>query len=131
MSTDPEATTNFGPFVPNIGSACPVSGRSIRYDNIDDLEAALKIHGANVAAFLIEPIQGEAGIVIPSDGYLRKAYDLCKKYNVLFIADEIQTGLGRTGAYRNRAYKFYSFFFCLMRFHASILNVYTSGGLLP
>ncbi|TPX48793.1 hypothetical protein SeLEV6574_g01833 [Synchytrium endobioticum] len=97
MSTDPDATTNFGPFVPNIGSSCPVSGRAIRYDSLDDLDAALKVHGKNVAAFLIEPIQGEAGIVIPSDGYLRKAYELCKKHNVLFIADEIQTGLGRTG----------------------------------
>ncbi|TPX37424.1 ornithine aminotransferase [Synchytrium microbalum] len=97
MSTDEDATNDFGPFVPQIGCVCPVTGRAIRYDNLDDLEAALKAHGHHVAGFLVEPIQGEAGIIIPSDGYLSKAYALCKKYNVLFIADEIQSGLGRTG----------------------------------
>ncbi|KAI8909177.1 pyridoxal phosphate-dependent transferase, partial [Gorgonomyces haynaldii] len=97
MSTDPTATTNFGPFVPNIGPICPQTGHRIRYNNVNDLEMALKAHGDNVAAFLVEPIQGEAGIFVPDDGYLAKCYELCKKYNVLFIADEIQTGLGRTG----------------------------------
>ncbi|KAL2912603.1 ornithine aminotransferase [Polyrhizophydium stewartii] len=97
MSTDPDATTNFGPFVPNIGCVCPATGRRIEYNNADALEAALKAHGDKVAAFLVEPIQGEAGIFVPDEGYLKRCYDLCKKYNVLFIADEIQTGLARTG----------------------------------
>jgi ornithine--oxo-acid transaminase len=97
MSTDPDSTTNFGPFTPNVGSVCPSTGKQIRYNNLDDLEAALNAHGPHVAAFLVEPIQGEAGIYVPDDGYLSKAYELCKKHNVLFIADEIQTGLGRTG----------------------------------
>jgi ornithine--oxo-acid transaminase len=97
MSTDPDSTTGFGPFVPNIGCICPVTKQRLNYNNLDDLEAALKAHGPNVAGFLVEPIQGEAGIFVPDDGYLSKAYALCKKYNVLFIADEIQTGLARTG----------------------------------
>ena len=65
------------------------------YDNIKALEESLK--DPTVCALWIEPIQGEAGIIVPKDGYLQKAYELCKKYNVLFMADEIQTGLGRTG----------------------------------
>ncbi|KAJ3041044.1 ornithine aminotransferase [Rhizophlyctis rosea] len=97
MSTDPDSTTGFGPFVPNIGCICPATGKRLEYNSIPDLEAALKAHGEHVAAFLVEPIQGEAGIYVPDDGYLRKAYELCKQYNVLFIADEIQTGLARTG----------------------------------
>ena len=97
MSTDPSSTTGFGPFVPNIGSICPATGRPLRYNNVADLEAALEAHGKDVAAFLVEPIQGEAGIFVPDEGYLSKCYELCKKHNVLFIADEIQTGLGRTG----------------------------------
>lgn len=97
MSTDPDSTTGFGPFVPNIGCICPATKRKLNYNSLDDLEAALEAHGSNVAGFLVEPIQGEAGIFVPDDGYLAKAYALCKKYNVLFIADEIQTGLARTG----------------------------------
>jgi len=69
----------------------------IRYNNINDLEVALDIHGENVAAFLVEPIQGEAGVVVPDKGYLARVQALCKKHNVLLICDEIQTGLGRTG----------------------------------
>jgi ornithine--oxo-acid transaminase len=61
MSTDPTATTHFGPFVPNVGSVCPVTGKSIRHGVVEDLEAALEAHGPHVAAFLVEPIQGEAG----------------------------------------------------------------------
>ncbi|KAI8825811.1 pyridoxal phosphate-dependent transferase [Fimicolochytrium jonesii] len=96
MSTDPDSTTNFGPFVPNISCTTP-QGITVRYNNIDDLEKALEAHGKYTAAFLVEPIQGEAGIFVPDEGYLTKAYELCKKHNVLFIADEIQTGLARTG----------------------------------
>ncbi len=97
MSTDPSSTTGFGPFVPSIGCICPATKAQLNYNDVDALEAALKAHGDKVAAFLVEPIQGEAGIFVPDEGYLLKCYALCKKYNVLFIADEIQTGLARTG----------------------------------
>jgi len=86
-STDPSSYTNFGPFVPGF--------KQIPYNNIEALEAALQ--NKNVAAFMVEPIQGEAGVIVPDNGYLKAAYDLCKQHNVLFIADEIQTGLCRTG----------------------------------
>ncbi|KAJ1929573.1 ornithine aminotransferase [Tieghemiomyces parasiticus] len=97
MSTDPEARNDFGPYLPNVGPYCPSTGSVIRYNHAEDLEAALEAHGPEVAAFLVEPIQGEAGIVVPDEGYLKKCYELCQKHNVLFIADEIQTGLARTG----------------------------------
>lgn len=97
MSTDPDARNEFGPYLPNVGPVCPKTGRTIRYNNIEDLEYVLEHNGKNVAAFLVEPIQGEAGITVPDDGYLTKVEALCKKHNVLLIADEIQTGLARTG----------------------------------
>ncbi|CAO3569781.1 unnamed protein product [Mortierella alpina] len=97
MSTDPDARIGFGPYLPNVGPICPKTGRTIRYNNIEDLEYVLEHNGKNVAAFLVEPIQGEAGIMVPDDGYLKKVSELCKKHNVLMIADEIQTGLARTG----------------------------------
>jgi ornithine--oxo-acid transaminase len=73
------------------------SAGTIRYNHPEDLEAALKAHGDEVAGFIVEPIQGEAGIFVPDDGYLTRCAELCKQYNVLFIVDEIQTGLARTG----------------------------------
>ncbi|KAK4689282.1 ornithine--oxo-acid transaminase, partial [Tremellales sp. Uapishka_1] len=95
MSTDPESRVGFGPFLDNVG---PVwDGKLIRYNHPEDLEEVLKIHGEEVAAFLVEPIQGEAGIYVPDDGYLAKCAEICKRYNVLLICDEIQTGLCRTG----------------------------------
>jgi len=97
MSTDPDARKDFGPYTSNLGTTCPHNGRTVNYNSIKDLEDALEAHGPHVAAFLVEPIQGEAGINVPDDGYLKKAHDLCKKHNVLLIADEIQTGLARTG----------------------------------
>lgn len=97
LSTDPESRGGFGPYVPRIGAVCSGTDAILHYNNIAELEAALEKHGPHVAALLIEPIQGEAGINVPDDGYLRRCYDLCKKHNALFIADEIQTGLGRTG----------------------------------
>ncbi|CAG8507687.1 13081_t:CDS:2 [Ambispora leptoticha] len=97
MSSDPSARDGFGPYLPNVGPVCPKTGDVVRHNNLKDLENALNAHGPNVAAFLVEPIQGEAGIYVPEDGYLKACYDLCKKHNVLFIADEIQTGLARTG----------------------------------
>lgn len=95
MSTDPEARNEFGPFLDKVGPS--VDGNVIRYNHAEDLEAALDKYGNEVAAFLVEPIQGEAGIFVPDDGYLKKVSELCKKHNVLLICDEIQTGLCRTG----------------------------------
>jgi ornithine--oxo-acid transaminase len=87
MSTDPDARNHYGPFTPGF--------IIIPYNDLNALENALK--DPDVAGFLVEPIQGEAGVFVPDDGYLKKSYDLCKKNNVLFIADEVQTGIGRTG----------------------------------
>jgi ornithine--oxo-acid transaminase len=87
MSTDPDATNDFGPFTPGF--------ISIPYNDLKALENALQ--DPDVAGFLVEPIQGEAGVFVPDAGYLKKAYDLCKSKNVLFIADEVQTGIARTG----------------------------------
>ncbi|CZR64870.1 related to CAR2-ornithine aminotransferase [Phialocephala subalpina] len=87
----------FGPFVPSVGSTSP-SGKVVAFGVIDDLKEALEIDGDNIAAFMIEPIQGSAGIISPPKGYLKEVAELCKKHNVLFICDEVQTGLGRTGA---------------------------------
>jgi ornithine--oxo-acid transaminase len=87
MSTDPDAKNDFGPFTPGF--------IIIPYNDIKALESALK--DPDVAGFLVEPIQGEAGVFVPDEGYLKKAYDLCKASNVLFIADEVQTGIARTG----------------------------------
>ena len=86
-STDPDCYDGFGPFVPGF--------EKIPYNNISALEKALE--DSNVAAFLVEPIQGEAGVFVPDDGYLKKAQELCKAKNVLLICDEVQTGLARTG----------------------------------
>ena len=86
-STDPSSYKGFGPFMPGFGL--------VPYNDLAALEIVLR--DPNVAAFMVEPIQGEAGVVIPTDGYLKGVRDLCTKYNVLFIADEIQTGLARTG----------------------------------
>jgi ornithine--oxo-acid transaminase len=97
MSTDAESRDNYGPYLPGIGSSCPSTGKPIRYNNVDDLREALEIHGKHTAAFLVEPIQGEAGIVVPDDSYLREVSALCDKHNVLLICDEIQTGIARTG----------------------------------
>ncbi|KAH6672868.1 putative ornithine aminotransferase [Halenospora varia] len=97
MSTDPESRDNYGPYVPGVGPIIPSTNKSIRFNNIPDLEAALEAHGKETAAFIVEPIQGEAGVVVPADDYLAKAHALCKKHNVLLICDEIQTGIGRTG----------------------------------
>ena len=87
MSTDPDARKDYGPFTPGF--------ITIPYNDLKALENALK--DPDVAGFLVEPIQGEAGVFVPDDGYLKKAYDLCKLKNVLFIADEVQTGIARTG----------------------------------
>ena len=87
MSTDPDAYNGFGPFTPGF--------IKIPYNDIPALEKALE--DPTVAGFLVEPIQGEAGVFVPDAGYLKKAYDICKAKNVLFVADEVQTGIARTG----------------------------------
>ncbi|MCD6367413.1 MAG: ornithine--oxo-acid transaminase [Bacteroidales bacterium] len=87
MSTDPDAYTGFGPFTPGF--------IKIPYNDLNALEEALK--DPNVAGFLVEPIQGEAGVYVPDEGYIKKASEMCKAKNVLFIADEVQTGIARTG----------------------------------
>jgi ornithine--oxo-acid transaminase len=86
-STDTDSTNNFGPFMPGY--------EIVPYNNLAALEAALQ--DPNVAAFMVEPIQGEAGVFVPDADYLLKAFELCQKNNVLFVADEVQTGIGRTG----------------------------------
>ncbi|ODV94430.1 hypothetical protein PACTADRAFT_51268 [Pachysolen tannophilus NRRL Y-2460] len=97
MSTDPDATTNFGPFIPGLHSNLPNTNKPIRYGVIEDMEEVFAKNGDKIAAILLEPIQGEAGIVVPPKDYLLKVQKLCHKYNSLFICDEIQTGIGRTG----------------------------------
>jgi ornithine--oxo-acid transaminase len=87
-SLDPDSTQGFGPYMPGI--------EVIPYNDLEALEMALK--DENAAGFIVEPIQGEAGVVVPDDNYLKSAKELCKKYNCLFIADEVQTGIARTGS---------------------------------
>lgn len=89
MSTDPDSYGDFGPFTPGF--------IKIPYNDALALETVLSQYADKVAGFLLEPIQGEAGVFVPDDGYLKTCYDICKKHNVLFIADEVQTGIARTG----------------------------------
>ncbi len=88
-SSEPKYKKYFGPYAGNIVN--------VPYDDVGALEAVLKGYGKHIAGIIIEPIQGEGGVVIPRDGYLAECYALCKRHNVVFCADEIQTGLGRTG----------------------------------
>ncbi|MDB5262198.1 MAG: rocD [Adhaeribacter sp.] len=87
FSTDPDATRGFGPYMPGF--------KVIPYNNLEALEEALQ--NPHVCGFLVEPIQGEAGVIVPDAGYLATAHALCQKHHVLLLADEIQTGIGRTG----------------------------------
>ena len=87
MSTDPDSYKGFGPYTPGFVT--------VPYNDLDAL--AKELEDPNVAGFLVEPIQGEAGVYVPDQGYLKKAYEMCKDKNVLFIADEVQTGIARTG----------------------------------
>ncbi|WP_332021208.1 ornithine--oxo-acid transaminase [Kaistella sp.] len=89
FSNDPDANRNYGPFTPGF--------IKIPYNDLGALEETLKNDSAHIAAFLVEPIQGEAGVYVPDEGFLKGASELCEKYNVLFIADEVQTGIARTG----------------------------------
>lgn len=89
FSNDPDANQNYGPFTPGF--------IKIPYNDINALEEVLNREAVNIAAFLVEPIQGEAGVYVPDENFLKNASELCKKHNVLFIADEVQTGIARTG----------------------------------
>lgn len=89
FSNDPDANQNYGPFTPGF--------IKIPYNDIAALEEVLNREAENIAAFLVEPIQGEAGVYVPDENFLKNASELCKKHNVLFIADEVQTGIARTG----------------------------------
>ncbi|MDX5482258.1 MAG: ornithine--oxo-acid transaminase [Hymenobacteraceae bacterium] len=115
FSTDPDSTKGFGPYMPGY--------KVIPYNDINALEEALK-ENPNLCGFLVEPIQGEAGVMVPDEGYLAKAHALCKEYNVLLMADEIQTGIGRTGQILASCYD---------GVHADILILgkALSGGVLP
>lgn len=113
-SDDPTSYTGFGPFMPGYDL--------IPYNNLEALETELK--DPNVCAFMVEPIQGEAGVVVPDEGYLAGVRKLCSKYNVLFIADEVQTGIARTG-------KMLACDFEVARPDILILGKALSGGVLP
>ncbi len=89
MSCDPDSYSQYGPFTPGFVK--------IPYNNAKALEAVLNECGKQTAAFIVEPIQGEAGVFVPDEGYLKQCYDICKAHNVLFVADEVQTGIARTG----------------------------------
>lgn len=115
FSTDPDSTKGFGPYMPGY--------KVIPYNDIEALELALK-ENSNVCGFMVEPIQGEAGVVVPEDGYLSRAHELCKEYNVLFMADEIQTGIGRTG-------KLLASYYDDVKADILILGKALSGGVLP
>ncbi|MGB3849575.1 MAG: ornithine--oxo-acid transaminase [Tunicatimonas sp.] len=113
-STDPSSRKGFGPYMPGY--------EIIPYNDLTALEKALE--DPHVAGFMVEPIQGEAGVVVPDEGYLRAAYELCQQKNVLFMADEVQTGIARTG-------KLYACQHEGVRPHVLILGKALSGGVLP
>ncbi len=113
FSTEEQYKDGFGPFTPGF--------KVVEYGNAADLEANIT---KNTAAFIVEPIQGEGGVVVPPDGYLKAAYDICKKNNVLFIADEIQSGLGRSG-------KLFAFMYEGITPDVVIIGKALSGGCYP
>ena len=113
-STDPDSTTGFGPFLPGL--------KIIPYNDVKALEEALK--DPNVAGFLVEPIQGEAGVFVPDEDYLKACFNACRKANVLFIADEVQTGIARTG-------KMLCCDYAEIKPDIVILGKALSGGVLP
>ena len=115
FSTDPDSTKGFGPYMPGF--------KVIPYNDIEALEKALR-DNPNTCGFLVEPIQGEAGVVVPDEGYLAKAQALCQEYNVLLMADEIQTGIARTG-------KLLASYYDDVKADILILGKALSGGVLP
>jgi ornithine--oxo-acid transaminase len=115
FSTDPDSTTGFGPMMPGY--------QVIPYNDLEALEACLK-GDPNICGFLVEPIQGEAGVIVPQDGYLSRAAELCRQYNVKLITDEIQTGIGRTG-------KLLAGHYDGVRADVLIIGKALSGGVVP
>lgn len=115
FSDSPESKEGFGPYLPGF--------TMIAYNNLQALEEALKAN-SNICAFLIEPIQGEAGVIVPEEGYLAAAHALCKQYNVLLMADEIQTGIGRTG-------KLLASYYEEVQADVLIIGKAMAGGVLP
>ncbi len=113
FSTEPQYRNGFGPFTPGFVI--------VPYNDVESLEKAIN---KNTVAFIVEPIQGEAGIIIPNEGYLKKTYNICKEANILFIADEIQTGLGRTG-------KLFAYEYEGIKPDALIIGKALSGGAYP
>lgn len=113
FSTEEQYKDGFGPFTPGY--------KVVKYGDIEDLEKAIT---PNTVGFIVEPIQGEGGVIVPPDGYLKKAYELCKKNNVLFITDEIQSGLGRSG-------KLFAFQYENIRPDVVIIGKALSGGCYP
>ncbi len=113
FSTEEQYKDGFGPFTPGF--------KTVEYGDAEDLEKAIT---PNTVAFLVEPIQGEGGVVVPPEGYLKKAFDICKKNNVLFIADEIQSGLGRSG-------KLFAFEYEGIKPDAVTIGKALSGGVYP
>ena len=89
MSDDEESRNGFGPFMPGI--------ELVPYNDVDALESLFNEKGHRIASFMVEPIQGEAGVIVPNDDYFLKVSELCKKHNILLAMDEVQTGFGRTG----------------------------------
>lgn len=116
MSSDPDSYTDYGPFTPGFVK--------IPYNDVSALEKVLEEKGDRVAGFIAEPIQGEAGVKVPDEGYLKRCYDLCHKHHALFIADEVQTGIARTG--RRLACDHEN-----VRPNIVILGKAISGGVLP
>lgn len=96
-STTDNAKKNYGPFIPNVGPYYGKKGKYIRFNHIEDIEEAFELEGDTIAAIVLESIQGEAGVYVPEKGYLKRVKELCEKFNILYIADEIQVGAGRTG----------------------------------
>jgi ornithine--oxo-acid transaminase len=115
-STDPDCRKGFGPFTPGI--------ERIPYNDTAALENFLAEHGKNVAAFIVEPIQGEAGVFVPDENYVKDCYEICQKHNVLFVADEVQTGIARTGRLLASDY-------AGIKPDIVILGKAVSGGVLP
>ena len=116
LSNDPESYSQYGPFTPGFVR--------VPYDDTEAVRKVLEEKGDKVAAMLVEPIQGEAGVYVPHDGYIRECYELCHRYGCLFIADEVQTGIGRTGRLMACDYE---------DVHPDIVTIgkALSGGLLP
>lgn len=116
LSNDPESYSQYGPFTPGFVR--------VPYDDTEAVRKVLEEKGDKVAAMLMEPIQGEAGVYVPHDGYIKECYDLCHRYGCLFIADEVQTGIGRTGRLMACDYE---------GVHPDIVTIgkALSGGLLP